>query len=410
MPPRHRPSIDSTRRRLLATGGAALATSLSTLTAGCLSSLPPLGGNQRYGRLDVPAGDDPTYRTWLPAPTSTDSPDPYAFVALQSTGPRPGAPEKFVAGRAYSKADVDYFGVGFENYDQFLDSSFGTVIEAAFDRAHVVETVAGSGYERTGQYRGFDVFARSDVPRRVAVGDGVIVWESEHVHSRPNLEAVVDAGGGERPRYHEANAGFEQLTTAAGGNAYLIVNTESHDPTGRQAMLADAFRFDGETAYQIVYYRYDGASVPTTQALENALREDDYRFSAEAETFDVHVDGQLATVETRIPFDSNPERDPQLDLPQVTWGGRHEAERVTIRHEAGESVRADRLYYDIDHPDDAGEIEKRPLWSDADTVSSGAEATVDLSEHRDARGVSLVYSTGGTHFHVLFHVALEGDR
>ncbi|MFD1600341.1 hypothetical protein [Halobellus rarus] len=376
--------------------------------------MPPLGGNQRYGRLTVPNGGDPAYRRWLPAPTSVESPiERYYFAAVQPTTLQPGAPEEFIARRAYSKADINYFGIGFENYDRLVDSIFGTVIEASFDRTPVTETVTDSGYERTGEYRGHSVFARSDVPRRVAIGDGVIVWTSVQKHEQPNLEALIDAGAGERPRYHEESARFDQLTTAAGGNAHLIVNTDIHDPTGRPAMLADAFRLDGRTAYQVVSYRYEDGRVPTESALKHALQEDGYRFTTEAETFDVQIDGSLATVEAQVPFNSAREVAPEYDLPQVTWGWAQDADaaRVTFRHEAGESVSADRLYYDLDRPDDVGEIEKQPLWSDSDgdSVSPDAEATVDLSEHPDAEGVSLVYSTGGTHFHVLFTVDLQGE-
>jgi hypothetical protein len=410
-PQQHRPSIDRTRRQLLATGGTALAMSLSTLTAGCLSSLPPLGGNQRYGRLEVPAGNDPTYRKWLPAPTSVEPPaDRYYFTAVQPTPPRPGAPEEFVARRAYSKADVDYFGIGFKNYEQFLDSVFGTVIEAPFDREQIIGTVGDSGYERTGEYREYAVFARSDVPRRVAIGNDVIVWTSTRYHDRPNLETLIKAGDGDHPRYHEQNTAFDRLTTAAGGNAHLIVNTDIHDPTGRPAVLADAFRFDSGTAYQVVYYHYGTDRVPTASALKNALHESGHRFTEEADTFDVQIDDRLATIEAQIPFESGAEIPPEYDLPQVTWGSTYDEDtaRVTFRHEAGESVSADRLYYDVDRPDDFGEIEKRPLWSDSDTVSPGTETTVDLSNDPDAQGVSLVYSTGGTHFHVLFHVDFQG--
>ncbi|WP_240728563.1 hypothetical protein [Halobellus limi] len=178
-------------------------------------------------------------------------------------------------------------------------------------------------------------------------------------------------------------------------------------------MLADAFRFDGETAYQVVTYHYENDRVPAESALKQALKEGGYRFTTEAETFDVQIDGSLATVEAQVPFNSNTEIAPEYDLPQVTWGVTQDADatRVTFRHEAGESVSADRLYYDLDRPEDFGELEKQPLWSDSDddSVSPGAEATVDLSDHLDAEGISLVYSTGGTHFHVLFTVDLRGE-
>ncbi len=391
-------------------GGAALVTSLS---AGCLSSLPPLGNNQRYGRLGVPAGDDPAYRRWLPAPTSIEgSVEPYAFVALQPISPQPGAPEEFIARRAYSKADVDYFGIGFENYDRLLDSSLGAVIEASFDRQSVTRALVDSGYEPRGEYRGYTVLSRSDVPRRVAVGDSAIVWTSVNRHESPHLEALVDAGEGDRPRYHEESPRFDRLTTAAGGNAHLIVNTDIHDPTGRPAMLADAFRFDDDTAYQVLYYHYDDGSAPTESALKTGIQEHSYRFTAEADTFDVQIDGSLATAETRVPLGSGGDIPPEYDLPQVTWGGVHDADAATLtfRHEAGESVRASQLYYDVDSPDDAGEVEKLPLWTDADTVSPGSETVVDLTEHPNAEGLTLVYSIGGSHFWTLFDFDLEGER
>lgn len=411
-PKPNRPSTDQTRRQLLAGSGAALAASLSSLTAGCLSSLPPLGEGQRYGRLDVPPADDPTYLRWLPAPSSVDPPvDQYHFTALQPTGPRPDAPEKYVAAQAHEKAQLDYFGIGFENYDQLIDSSLGTVIEASFERASVEQTLADSGYERTGEYRGSVVFGRSDVPRRVAVGDGVVVWTSTYEHDRPNIEALVDVGNGDRSRYHEENSAFDRLTTAAGGNPYLGVNTAIHDPTGRPAMVADTFRFDGETAYQVIHYLYEEHRTPGKQALERALKDHKYRFANEAEAFDVRIDGQLATVETRVPL--RPERDlgPEYELPQVTWGVKRDedAETVTFRHEAGESVPADRLYYDLDVPSAPGKVEKRPLWTDVNTVAAGAEATVDLSEHPNATDATLVYSTSNLRFHVLFGLDLRGE-
>jgi hypothetical protein len=412
-PNRRRPSTDRSRRQFLAGGGAALAASLTTLTAGCLSSLPPLGSDQRYGRLGVPSADAPNYREWLPAPSSADLPaERYHVAALRPTGPRPDAPELFVARRAHAKAALDAFGIGFENYDRLVDCTLGTVVEATFDRASVARTVADSGYERTDDYRGSAVFERSDVPRRVAVGDGVVVWTSAYEHGRPNLEALVDAGAGERPRYHEESTAFDRLTAAAGGNPYVGISSAVRDPTDRPATLADAIRFDDEYAYQVVHYRYLTDRVPTRDQLETALREHDYRFADGADAFDVRIDGRLATVETRVPLRPGREPDPDYALPQVTWGVTHDedAGTVTFRHEAGESVPAGRLFYDLDTPSAPGRIDREPLWTDADAVAAGSEATIDLDDHPEATGVSLVYSTGGTHFHVLFGLDLRGEN
>ena len=408
-PDQRRPS-DATRRRLLSSSAAALAGSLST--AGCLSALPPLGEQQRYGRLGVPSAGPPAYRKWLPAPSVVESPDEaYHFVAMEPTASRPEAPGKFVAGRARLKASLDHFGIGFENYDRLVSGTFGTAIDASFDREDVVQTITASGYERTDTYREFTRFTRSDPPRRVAVGDGALVWTSAYHHDAPNLEALVDAGTGHRPRYHDTDKAFETLTTAAGGNPYLGVNTAIHDPTGAPAMLAEAIRFDDDTAYQVVqYYYHDPDRVPNARTLERALTKDDYRFVDGAHAVDVAVDGRLATVETQVPLMSARTVPAEYQLPQVTWGVEtDDAGRVTFSHDAGESVPADRLFYDVDYPDAPGRIDKRRLWTGASTVTTGMEATVDLTDDSEATGVSLVYSTGGVGFHVLVGTGLRGE-
>jgi hypothetical protein len=331
-------------------------------------------------------------------------------VALDSTSPRPDAPEKFVVGRAHLKTSLDYFGIGFENHDRVLSSPLGTVIEASFDPSSVIRTVEDSGYERTDEYRDFTVLSRSDTVRRVAIGDGVIVWTSEYRHETPNLEAIIDAGTGDRPRYHEESDAFDRLVTAAGGNPYLGVNTDIHDPTGCPVLMADAFRFDGEAAYQVVHYYYQRPdSVPTRDALERGLQHDDYRFTSEAETFDVAVTDRLATVETRIPLDETRELSPEYDLPQVTWSLTRgdEREGITVRHEAGESVPAHRLFYDLEDRSAPNGIDKQPLWPEQETIERGSTATVDLQDQPEATGVNVVYSTGGVSFHVLFGVDLQ---
>lgn len=417
MSPRpHRPSPSTatgrTRRQLLTSGGAALGASLSALTAGCLSGLPPLGESQQYGRLTVPPADDPAYRKWLPAPSSVDSPiERYHFAAVQPAVAPAGAPELFVARRAHAKADLDYFGIGFENYDRLVDSNVGTAIEAVFDRDRIRQTITDSGYEEAGQYRGYGLFARSDVPRRVAVGDEALVWTSAYQHDSPDLEAVVDAGEGERPRYHEESAAFERLTAAAGGNPYTIVNTEVHDPTGRPVTLADSIRFDDDAAYQIVHYQYEEGSPATEEALERALTDDRYRFADDADEFDVTTDGSLATVETRVPLKPDRTFGSEYEYPHVTWGVSSDgaAETVTFRHDAGDPVPGGRLFSDIDDPSRPGEIEPRPLWSDVGTVRPGDEATVDFSGRPNASDVTLVYLPRDARYHVLFGVDVGGE-
>lgn len=410
MPPdTDRPSTDRTRRQFLTRGSATLVTSLSALTAGCLSGLPPLGSSQRYGRLRAPAAYPPSYRRWLPAPSSVAQvpqvPGGYHFTVFTDAAGRSDAPALVALRRAHIKATTDYFGVGFEAYDRIITTVFGSVIEADFDPQTVIETLSQTRYASDGTYRDHDVFARDDVPRRVAIGDGTLVWTSAYHHEVPNLEALVDAGVGERPRFHEASQPFDQLTTAAGGSPYVGVNTELRDPTGRSALLADSFRFGEDAAFQLVQYRYT-EEPPTAQQLEDALRTDAFRFADAATAFDVAVDSRLATVEARVPYRA--EEGEPIDYPQVTWGVDTDADAgtVTFRHEGGDAVSGSHLFYDVGRPEAPGRIDTQPIWQGTRTVDTGSTATVDLSDVTNPTDVSLVYATDDVPFHVLFGIDL----
>ena len=410
-PDAERPSSDHTRRRFLTGASAALATSLSAATAGCLSGLPPLGSGQRYGRLRAPQAGAPTYRRWLPAPSTVEQfPGAYHFTVLGDDAGRTDAPALVALRRAHVEAATDYFGVGFAAYDRIVTTPFGSVIEAEFDRGAVRDALSRTRYAPDGGRGGYDLFARDDVPRRVAVGDDVLVWTSAYHHEAPNLDALVEAGAGERRRYHEVNRPFERLTAAAGDSPYVGANVEIRDPTGAPALLADSFRFGEDAAYQLVQYRYTDRT-PTAEELEAALRTHDYRFADEASAFDVEIDGALATVAARVPYADRDGPAARYDYPQVTWGVDRDAaaNAVTFRHEGGDAVPAERLFYDVGRPEAPGGIRKRPLWQGAGTVDAGSTATVDLSDVDEPTDVSLVYATEEVAFHVLFGVDLWGE-
>jgi hypothetical protein len=409
---RRQRSATRTRRSLLRTGAAALATGLATGSAGCLSGLPPLGGRQTYGRIESPPADDPSYRRWLPAPSAADLGRDHHRLAAATPGPVTGGePEEFLGRRAFLRGDLDYFGVGYERYDRVLDCDLGAVLEGEFDPASVADVLRGSGYERDGSRRDFALYSRSDVPRRVAVRDGVLVWSSRRVHAAPDVEALVDAGVGERRRSHEVGRGFERLSAAAGTGRQVVLAPGFGDPTDAATLGAQTFRFGDDAAYQVVTLLFPPGRVPSRSRLEGAFR-DEASLTREADVLDVAVDDRLATVEARVPLRGRRDLTPMDEPPQVTWGASFDpdARTVELRHEAGESVDAEWLHYDVSVAGDQGGLELRPLFESTRTVGPGDAATVDLGDRPDATEVQVVLAPEECcAFDVLFEYRPEGD-
>jgi hypothetical protein len=382
MVPNDSPADDATptRRALLRRGAGAVAAGFATATAGCTSALPPLGSAQRFGRIDVPDADPPRYRRWLPAPSAVDGGDAegYAYLFRRPDARDYPAPVRFTTPRKRLLSHLDHFGVGYANYDRLLHTPFGTVLAGAFDAAAVGETLAASGYAATGSDGDYDRFARDDVPRRAAVGDGVVVWSSERVHDHPRIEALLDARVGRVDRYHDADAGVERITTAV-GESRMVEYVPPDDE--RYWQKCEGFRFDGDTAYHVMTFLYpEGRTPPESELRDRAV--DGTVLTREVENSDFRIDGRLVVVEGRIP--SGEGIDPAYP-PQVTWGYAADADdsTVTLRHEAGDSVPASALGYtfDADVPANwlvlAGE---RPLPTDAETLAAGDAVTVSLPE------------------------------
>ncbi|WP_224450485.1 hypothetical protein [Haloprofundus salilacus] len=409
-PLNNRPSNTPTRRHFCKMSLAALTSGISATTSGCLSGLPPLGQKQSYGRIEVPASTDPKYKRWLPRPSpDTDNPSWQTFVYATPTTIKGTEPEEFLFRRGALKRDLDYFGIGFEKYDWILDCDYGTVIEASFQPSSVVQTLTESGYEPAGSYREYELFSRTDVNRNVAVRDGVIVWSSAQVHENPTIERLIHTAAGEYPRRYDVDEEFARICNAIGGNRMLILGPNFADPTEMAKLGADGFRFEDDTAYQVIKLLFSAQRTPTTKQLQHAFR-DEYGLTEEADVFDVQVDGRLGTLETRVSQTSARELTPLVDPPQITWGASFDANsgQLTIRHEAGDVLDSEWLWYDISTPDDAGEIEKRPLWPSKKQVSRGDSTSIDLSEYPTADAVTLLIATSECcDFNHLFEYRLE---
>jgi hypothetical protein len=376
---------DRTRRVFLRAGTGLLTAGLATLTAGCTSALPPLGARQRFGRVNVPPAADPTYRRWLPAPTAIDGFDApeYRFLLRHPTELDYPAPVRFTTPRKRLVADLDYLGVGYADYDRLLRTPFGTVLDGGFDPAAVRATLAETGYRRDGRYAGYDVFSRPDVPRRAVLVDGAVVWSSRRVHDHPTVAALVDAHEGDRPRYHEEREAFARVTDAI-GESRMVEHIPPNDV--RTWTSAEGFRFDGDTAYHVRTFYYPEGETPPEDELRRRSKTGTV-LTREVEDTDFRIDGQLVTVEGRIPPGEGVQPsaiDPPYP-PHVTWGYSRdpEAKTVRVRHEAGESVAATDLVLSFDVARADGQWSdpvRRPLSTDLGRVSPGDAVTVDVSD------------------------------
>jgi hypothetical protein len=388
MVPHDAPTGDGTRRGFLRAGTGLVAAGLTTLTAGCTSALPPLGTGQRFGRVDVPPADEPTYRRWLPAPTAVDGFDgqQYRVLCRRPTALDYPAPVRFTTPRKRLLAELDHAGVGYASYDRLVRTPFGTVLEGGFDPGTVATVLGESGYRRAGTDAGHEVFTRDDSPRRGVLTDEALVWSSHRVHRYPNVAALVDARENRVTRFHEADDAFRRVTDAVGESRM----TEYIPPDGgRTWASAEAFRFDGNTAYHVRTFRYPEGETPPEADLRRRSKTGTI-LTREVENTDFRIDGRLVTVEGRI----TPEAGVQpVDIdppypPQVTWGYTRDtdAETVTLRHEAGEAVSSDALALEFD-VDDTGQRWSipvgRPLPTDQDRLAPGDAVTVGVSDVPD---------------------------
>jgi hypothetical protein len=375
----------STRRTLLRRGVGAVAAGFVAATAGCTSALPPLGSAQRFGRIDVPDADPPRYREWLPAPGAVDALDDahYAFLFRRPGSLDYPAPVRFTTPRKRLLTDLDHFGIGYANYDRLLETDLGTAVEATVDPAAVAETLTDSGYAPAGSHRGFDLFARDDVPRRAAVGDGAVVWSSRRVHATPAVEALIDARGGQIDRYHAVDAGVERVTDAI-GECRMVEYLPPSD--ARDWKKCEGFRFDGRTAYHVMAFLFaDTVADPERRIRKRSFG--DTVLTREVEHSDLRIDGRLVTVEGRIPPGKGvaPDDISPPYPPQITWGydRRTDPRALVLRHEAGAPVPVDALHlrFETDEPDPLYSIpEASPLPTDTDRLAPGDTVTVELRE------------------------------
>ena len=378
-----------TRRRLLGRGSVVLATAA---LAGCPSGSetgtdgdgePTTGEGDRTTApatptatltgtgpaTGTPAGEQSAadlagFTDWLPAPSTIEFvPDTgYAFRAVAAAGIRDFSDALPDSTTADLQQQIALPGIetlaDATTFLQFARSAF--LYTAAFDRGAVEEEFQRLGVTPVGDYRGFTVLTASD-PRAAAVGDDAVLTvdrfsSTDTVDKRPAVEAVIDARTGNGPRYTGAIPDCDRLVDALGPGHHVTGRTHEVGATFDGAVGEGTSTHVGSTDTRV------RASVIFDEtADEDALA----AWVGDAPVFagtdpTTAVDGRVVTADTAVPTGEltafppafpGPEitESPPSRLPQVAFGFEYESTgdgrgRLTVTHEAGDSVSADQLF------------------------------------------------------------------
>jgi hypothetical protein len=385
------------RRRALV-GGATLATALSGSTAGCLSLLPPVGQEVRFGRVDVPTEreEDVRYRQWMPAPAEIPNVETDVDIETMHWGTvTPGDLGRDTLGGAFdivgglALSVLDYVGYEFEHYD-FVHSfdALGVVAEGDVDPAVVTETVLDGGYRRDGTYHGWDLFDRTDTPRTLAVSDSAVVM-SRGEDRTELIETLLDAGDGRIERYPEASDTFATFAERMGAYPSIIQGFGAAATPAEPEHAAMGYTFDDGGAYYIYHHQYQPGETPSSDEIERHL-ESDMPAASQALSVDIQREKQHVEIQMRIDSERVARTGTTDTQPHVMWSIEDTPEIVTVRLEAGDSIPADQLMVEPDGTVVEG-------LEDGTVLEPGDEFTVDVeSLPAGEDDVSVVYRYAGT--------------
>ncbi len=235
------------------------------------------------------------------------------------------------------------------------------------------------GYEETGSIEGYDLYARRDGRRTLAVADGRLLFclrgPSETGLGR--VRTAIGAGRGEVRRYHEASDDFGAISDALGGRPWVWCHGAEPDDG-----LPDAVERRGTTfaATPEAVYFSEGFLFERTAAVDRGrvkswLRDRDRPL--QATRTDVRTSGRVVVADVHLTHedwrglrDGTPVR-----LPLVTWvpDGDPGDGVVRFHHVAGDPVDADRLSVRVN-----GEAVTPSVAGDR--VGPGDTVAVDLDE------------------------------
>ena len=277
-----------TRRALLARSVAAAGAAVGT--AGCSS----LFGSE--------SGDTTVFTQWLPAPAAVDDTDHYRFdyydLATLAANRDSLGGEPTVFEQTWQPVGLDWTDATAVVTVDSVD-----VVTAEFDREAAVSTLRGAGYDRAGEYKGYDRYRNAETGTVFAITDGTILvsavdrYAPDAVDPSDRIQTVVDARTGDVDRYAESCEDMGALVEELGAGT-LVRGATMDDPEETAArggrfenLVAEGARsvVDGGTVEEKWVYLYDRPRDVDTATLERYVEENDDSSGG--------VDAQFAAVE-----------------------------------------------------------------------------------------------------------------
>lgn len=377
------------RRSFLASAGTATAGLAATAglgaTAGCVELLPTMGQEVRYESVAVPEASPPRYREWIPV-RDIDNwddmvPDVVAIPNNDSEAVT-GVPLNY--GRGFLAGALDYFGVGFGNYDLAFHirghPNDVFVLEGPIAPDEVGPTLLETRYEADGRRWGADRYVREDLPRTVAVWDGRILF-GKGPERDAAIQRALDAHAEEGSLAAE-NPGFVRVTDRAGLRPFLIMGTSFSGLVDEYPLDWSTVGIDfDEDGFYFCYYLLFADERPSRDEFEDEI--ESMEVGENADAVEIERDGQLAAIEILVSpgtLESEYATANRM-VPQATWGVEDDSETIVVRHEAGDAIPAEYLTLRDGWMNDPA---LPTQFSDEyTTVGPGASVRVDRDEIRE---------------------------
>ena len=358
--------MDQTRRALLRTAALAGVGGLAGCSAlsGDGSTETPANGTAANGTdattgtpsdsgtdTSTPATDVESVGQWFPAPSAAQQ-DSYAFVTLHPAAMAEYSDALPDARTANFETEIALDGFGtVDTLRSLHQTGIGlTVFDGPFERSALVEQLTGAGFSDDGSYQGFQV-CTADAQRAVGVGDEQVAQVDLRslrvsVESGPVLQAAIDARFGDGDRYGEVDDDVGALLSTL-GPGHVINCQPSSTALGTESAVAQGGRWqigsDTTAITTAIAFESEGATdAATVESWATAAGP----FGEVAPS--VSTDGRVVTARADVstgdlgPFAISTTDDSQPEI-ALDFEYDSDAGTVTITHQGGDSVPADRI-------------------------------------------------------------------